>query len=226
MSEQWDQRQLCADGSCIGVIGDDGTCKTCGRVAPNWGDERKRGLVEPHDDDDDDDVDDDGDDGGSDATKAADVVAFKPRGEPVAWTERRLCSDGACIGVIGSDGNCKVCGKAAADYDDHDDHDDHDDDDYDDEDPDDHDDGEVAGDDDEPYDDEQDDEAEADDHDPDEIDPPAPVGVNAAGNPGATTEAHQDPDDPTKPRALCPDGACVGVIGADGRCKVCGKAAE
>ncbi len=27
------------------------------------------------------------------------------------WDRRILCSDGNCIGVIGSDGNCKVCGK-------------------------------------------------------------------------------------------------------------------
>jgi hypothetical protein len=25
-------------------------------------------------------------------------------------------------------------------------------------------------------------------------------------------------------RRLCPDGSCIGVIGADGRCKVCGLA--
>ena len=29
---EWDQRQLCPDGSCVGVIGDDGTCKVCGRL--------------------------------------------------------------------------------------------------------------------------------------------------------------------------------------------------
>jgi hypothetical protein len=27
-------------------------------------------------------------------------------------------------------------------------------------------------------------------------------------------------------RALCPDGACTGVIGADGRCKTCGRNAD
>ncbi len=27
-------------------------------------------------------------------------------------------------------------------------------------------------------------------------------------------------------RRLCPDGACIGVIGADGRCRVCGRAGE
>lgn len=26
------------------------------------------------------------------------------------WDRRFLCSDGNCIGVVGEDGNCKVCG--------------------------------------------------------------------------------------------------------------------
>jgi hypothetical protein len=30
------------------------------------------------------------------------------------WTSRALCPDGGCIGVIGLDGRCKVCGRAAA----------------------------------------------------------------------------------------------------------------
>ena len=30
MSE-WDQRQLCSDGGCVGVLGTDGTCTTCGK---------------------------------------------------------------------------------------------------------------------------------------------------------------------------------------------------
>ena len=29
----------------------------------------------------------------------------------VDWENRRLCSDGNCIGVIGPDDCCKVCGK-------------------------------------------------------------------------------------------------------------------
>jgi len=68
----WDQRQLCPDGACIGVIGPSGTCTVCGRVAPNWGDERRRGLAnaEPpldtgdeDDEDEDEDEDDDSEDG-------------------------------------------------------------------------------------------------------------------------------------------------------------------
>lgn len=27
------------------------------------------------------------------------------------WEQRTLCSDESCIGVIGSDGRCKECGK-------------------------------------------------------------------------------------------------------------------
>ena len=27
----WDQRTLCSDGNCIGVIGPDGRCKECGK---------------------------------------------------------------------------------------------------------------------------------------------------------------------------------------------------
>lgn len=27
------------------------------------------------------------------------------------WADRRLCSDGNCIGVIGPDGRCNECGK-------------------------------------------------------------------------------------------------------------------
>lgn len=28
-----------------------------------------------------------------------------------SWENRKLCSDGSCIGVIGQNGRCKVCGK-------------------------------------------------------------------------------------------------------------------
>jgi hypothetical protein len=143
---EWDQRQLCSDGACIGVIGADGTCKVCGRAAPNWGDERNRGLIDPQDedddlaadqdedddeeddeedddeggeedddeggDDDDDDDDDDEDDDDEEAEASDPGIAAAPRGE---WSVRRLCPDGACIGVIGPDDRCKVCGRRASD---------------------------------------------------------------------------------------------------------------
>jgi len=138
---EWDQRQLCPDGGCVGVIGPDGTCKVCGRAAPNWGDERKRGLIDPpeggddEDDEDDDDSDDgdgdelaagadgpeDGDDDGDDddADDDADDDGDDDGDEvaaassPSDWGARRLCPDGACIGLLGPDGTCRVCGRAA-----------------------------------------------------------------------------------------------------------------
>jgi hypothetical protein len=116
---EWDQRELCPDGACVGVIGPSGTCKTCGRAAANWGDERNRGLTplpppEPSDsdvvDDGDDDYDDDDD---IDDDDLPDPPALSAEDDP-EWNERKVCSDGACIGVIGDDGRCKVCGSAAA----------------------------------------------------------------------------------------------------------------
>ena len=138
---EWDQRQLCPDGACVGVIGADGTCKTCGRAAPNWGDERKRGLMDPPDEDDDeddrdpadlddeageddgdegyedDDGDDDGEDDGEDEGDADRDGEIRASGASsgTEWTARRLCPDGTCIGVIGANGRCKVCGRTSGD---------------------------------------------------------------------------------------------------------------
>jgi len=114
MSE-WDQRQLCSDGACVGVIGSDGTCKVCGRAAPNWGDERKRGLIEPAADDEDnnDENDEDDDEYEDDEEEADDEEADEAAASP-EWEQRKLCPDDACIGVIGDNGMCKVCGRSAA----------------------------------------------------------------------------------------------------------------
>jgi hypothetical protein len=139
---EWDQRQLCSDGGCVGVIGPAGTCKVCGRAAQNWGDERTRGLnvspdeeVEDEDDDDlEDEGEDDGDDGddedegddtddGDDEDESDDKALDAPAAPgpevgasapPAEWGSRQLCPDGSCIGVIGASGTCKVCGRAAS----------------------------------------------------------------------------------------------------------------
>ena len=194
----WDRRELCPDGGCTGLIGPEGTCKVCGRAAPNWGDERKRGTQDLEDDEDEDDDDD-----VADPIKPATPVAIGG-GE---WNTRALCPDGACVGLIGSDGKCKVCGTAANPSDfiasaseDEDDEEYEDDDDGD-----------------EAYEDEddegEDDELAAAADELAGIAPPAEVAT-------ATAIAHDAEEDDRK---LCPDGACVGLIGADGKCKVCGK---
>lgn len=96
MSEpDWEQRALCPDGGCVGVIGQDGTCKVCGRAAPNWGSERERGLR-------------------SEEEVEPEVIASKVLAEPEApadFDDRKLCPDGGCIGLLGADGRCTVCGR-------------------------------------------------------------------------------------------------------------------
>ncbi len=34
-------------------------------------------------------------------------------GDPLAMENRRACPDGNCIGILGADGRCILCGKAA-----------------------------------------------------------------------------------------------------------------
>ncbi|HMG21866.1 MAG TPA: hypothetical protein VK607_11130, partial [Kofleriaceae bacterium] len=87
-----------------------------------YGDDDEDG--DDYDDEDGDDDDEDGDVDGDDepdddgdgairagAASEPAAVAAAPRAD---WTERRLCPDGACIGVIGGDGRCKVCGRPAS----------------------------------------------------------------------------------------------------------------
>jgi hypothetical protein len=91
----WEQRRLCSDGNCIGVIGADGRCKECGR--PEAG-QAETFDVEP-------------------PAPSAPESAEEPSaadGTDGDWQQRRLCSDGNCIGVIGADGRCKECGKPPA----------------------------------------------------------------------------------------------------------------
>ncbi|HEX2687955.1 MAG TPA: hypothetical protein VHN14_15110 [Kofleriaceae bacterium] len=115
---EWDQRQLCPDGGCVGVIGPDGTCKVCGRAAQNWGDERTRGLLDPPDERDPPAAADlDGGGAPGDDVVAGDVAEVSTPAiagsSSSDWGSRMLCRDGSCIGVIGPDGTCKICGRAA-----------------------------------------------------------------------------------------------------------------
>jgi hypothetical protein len=96
MSSEWDQRQLCPDGGCLGVIGPDGACKVCGRAMPGWGEERARGTRSPEDV----------------AEAERQDEARVDRDDATAgddFDDRELCPDGACVGVIGDDGRCKRC---------------------------------------------------------------------------------------------------------------------
>ena len=109
MDQEWDNRILCSDGNCIGVIGSDGRCKECGkpyegRLPENFSRQPSPAAPDP---------------ASRTESKAADPspppAAEPDGGEQAAgnedWDNRILCSDGNCIGVIGSDGRCKECGK-------------------------------------------------------------------------------------------------------------------
>jgi hypothetical protein len=106
-------RRLCPDGACVGVIGDDGRCRVCGRSAGGK-EAAPVGFVPVGDGDlsgdQDDNLGDDLDDvaeaeAGPEAKNAAGGAGFDPT--------RRLCPDGSCVGVVGADGICNVCGQKA-----------------------------------------------------------------------------------------------------------------
>jgi hypothetical protein len=93
-NEEWEKRILCSDEACIGTIGTDGKCKECGKAYEGK-------LPEEHD---------------VSSAQPATVQKQKPVSADEAdldddWEKRVLCSDGACIGVIGPDGSCRECGK-------------------------------------------------------------------------------------------------------------------
>ncbi|MBI9082867.1 MAG: hypothetical protein JEZ11_04670 [Desulfobacterales bacterium] len=128
----WENRRLCIDGNCIGVIGPDGRCKECGKPSgddlappsppasppvtdnepveadpesPPPPQETMDGKPEPVE------IEDIPESG-------VDVEDIPENDVDVEWKNRRLCANGNCIGVIGPDGLCKECGEPAGEGDD------------------------------------------------------------------------------------------------------------
>ena len=102
---EWEQRTLCSDESCIGVVGPDGRCKECG-LPYEWPIDvtKEEGIAS--------DVEETAPD--SDRSEELEDIG-EHDSEPEAdleWEQRTLCIDESCIGVIGPDGRCKECGKA------------------------------------------------------------------------------------------------------------------
>jgi len=105
----WDNRVLCSDGNCIGVIGSDGNCKECGKPYEGklpWqiGSEEPGPSPEVSDQP---DLPDEEEEAVVDTERDTDGKTQ----DDSDWENRKLCSDGNCIGVIGTDGRCKECGK-------------------------------------------------------------------------------------------------------------------
>ncbi|RLB95602.1 MAG: hypothetical protein DRH90_25380 [Deltaproteobacteria bacterium] len=102
---EWENRTLCSDENCIGVIGPDGRCKECGKPF--------EGEFTPIADDG-DFIDAEGE--MADAEEDCSEENLDGQGD-TDWENRTLCSDESCIGVIGPDGRCKECGKPFVDSD-------------------------------------------------------------------------------------------------------------
>ena len=101
---EWENRRLCSDDNCIGVIGPDGLCKECGK--PYEG-ELPEEIADLKSDFDEEPV---VKEELHTSEQAGDNEEEKSQAD-IEWGNRRLCSDDNCIGVIGSDGRCKECGK-------------------------------------------------------------------------------------------------------------------
>ena len=112
MNQEWENRVLCSDGNCIGVVGSDGRCKECGKpyegkLPAGFGTQPSTEKSEPT----------------RQPESETDTTPEPPPRQPGGgdrsagddeWENRVLCSDGNCIGVIGSDGRCKECGKPSS----------------------------------------------------------------------------------------------------------------
>ncbi|MEE8399932.1 MAG: hypothetical protein V3S89_13060 [Desulfobacterales bacterium] len=105
----WENRVLCADGNCIGVIGTDGVCKECGKpLDPTQ--EKAQSHDDPETEADAPAQSTGSPEEGEEITES-EVKADEP-GETETdddWENRTLCSDEGCIGIIGTDGLCKEC---------------------------------------------------------------------------------------------------------------------
>jgi hypothetical protein len=91
------RRRLCPDGACVGVIGRDGRCSVCRRLETALG-----GAAEVETTDD-------------DPSAPSSFSSSSPSSVPdTAFdSNRRLCDDGSCVGVVGADGVCGTCGRKA-----------------------------------------------------------------------------------------------------------------
>jgi hypothetical protein len=94
-------------------------------------------------------------------------------------SRRRLCPDGSCVGLLGSDGRCKVCGTLGSGGT-----------------------GVTTP----------------------AASPPALPTPEPEINDEAGSEVAADAEEAFNPnRRLCPDEACIGVVGSDNKCSVCGR---
>ena len=93
-NEDWENRILCNDESCIGTIGSDKKCRECGKPYEGVLPAEHCASPEP-----------------AVMVEEETPVSSKTETESDDWAKRVLCRDESCIGIIGSDGKCTECGK-------------------------------------------------------------------------------------------------------------------
>ncbi|MCX5847942.1 MAG: hypothetical protein NTW65_00625 [Deltaproteobacteria bacterium] len=93
-NEDWENRILCSDESCIGTIGPDGKCRECGKPHEGELPSEQGARI-----------------GQAVTTEEHKSVSSTNLDCGDDWDKRVLCSDESCIGTIGSSGRCRECGK-------------------------------------------------------------------------------------------------------------------
>lgn len=106
MSEAFEDRVLCDDGMCTGVVSRDGRCGTCGRLH-----HVDRAIEAPHDDEAAHDEAAHDETPRSEASpRDEDRHEEAPREDDDA---REPCDDGLCTGVLNARRVCGTCGRPA-----------------------------------------------------------------------------------------------------------------
>ncbi|MFH0901348.1 MAG: hypothetical protein V2A73_12035 [Pseudomonadota bacterium] len=104
-NSDFESRRLCPDGSCVGLLDAGGRCRACGVRWEGQSETAGSGT---------DAASDSGNWNPDDEHESSIPTTRDEEGDgsiPGEWEARRLCSDGACIGVLGPDGRCRECGK-------------------------------------------------------------------------------------------------------------------
>jgi hypothetical protein len=99
----WNNRILCPDDRCTGTIGPNGQCRVCGHCAaePNGSEDNPESLC---------------DSPVPNLEEKIEIPVSRESDMPDDdWARRRLCRDESCIGIIGPNGRCGVCGLMESD---------------------------------------------------------------------------------------------------------------